>query len=728
MWHRDSQLIAFIVITTVAVPSALAADDAPPNFRIKNPPHVLRGVPVKEVTIEALNNDGKLDTSYNGRPLIEGISITERDPKSGEDVEVSTGAFKNGIWYRKSDPQTGRKVFITADEVTVTPPKDDKAFRRPAAFAVPRMSGWWSIVPPLLAVILAVVLRNVLIALFAAVWSGAVILTGGDVLGAFLRTLDTYIIGEVVSKDGTQYPHMLVILFTVFLGAMIGVMSRSGGTQAIVNSLARVTRKREHGQVLTWGMGFAVFFDDYANTLLVGGTMRPVTDRLKISREKLAFLVDATAAPVAGLALISTWVGVEVSYIQSGYDVVFAGSDLEYNAYSVFIATLPFRFYALHMLVFVLLIAYSGNDFGPMLHVERRALLEGDVGAIEGDDSSDFTSAPPNRILLRNALLPLLVLVGVIAAGLWITGNANLEAGNKELAAAGKEPVEASLWTILGESSSSLVIFYAAFLASSTAVISAVAFRSLNLRDAMEGWVHGAKSMFSAVLILVMAWAVATICKPDNLNTASFLVETTGQHLSASWTPALAFVLAAVIAFATGSSYATMGLLMPLFITLTYYLLAAEQTVDPYEPQLMASIGAVLAGSIFGDHCSPISDTTVLSSAATGCDHLRHVYTQLPYALTVGGVALLLGYIPAGFGISPFWLLPIGLIVVYVIVQFAGQSPGESPEVPAEPLPEIEDAPTEPIAAAKRAVEPEPEPPPEENLDDLDVDWDALPD
>jgi len=649
-----------------------------PGFRIEVPETVLAGVPVKFVRIQAVDKYGQPDPTYDGQPLITGVTFTERHPTSGVEVEQPLGAFENGKLELETDLQRGRKVYLTASKIVVTPQQGAERTREAAARSVDRLWRWWSIVPPLLAVVLAVWLRNVIVALFAGVWCGAVILTRGDVLAGFLRTLDTYLIGEVVRGDGGEHPHMLIILFTLFLGAMIGVMSRSGGTQAIVNSLIRVTKTREHGQVLTWGMGFAVFFDDYANTLLLGSTMRPVTDRLKISREKLAFLVDSTAAPVAGLAMISTWVGVEVSLIGDTYEQLF-GENTDWNGYSAFLASLPYRFYALHLLVFVLLIAYSGHDYGPMLQAEARAMMRGDADAAEESTHAtrkpDADSSRPTRILLRNALIPLGMLIVGIAVGLWWTGAEGLAAHNKQLRMQGRSAQEATLWSMLQHSASSRVIFYAAFLASASAVLSAVVFRCLKLREAIDAWIDGAKTMFTAIVILVMAWAVATICNPDHLNTAGFVVELVGGRVSAVWTPGLAFVVAAVISFATGSSYATMGLLLPLFITMTFYLLAGENDADPYHHLLLATIGAVLAGSIFGDHCSPISDTTVLSSAATGCDHLSHVGTQLPYAMTVGVVSLLLGYLPAGFNVPPYVLLPIGLIVLYVLIQFWGRPP-----------------------------------------------------
>jgi Na+/H+ antiporter NhaC len=452
-------------------------------------------------------------------------------------------------------------------------------------------------------------------------------------------------------------------------------MSRSGGTLALVSSMSRFTKQREHGQVLTWMMGLVVFFDDYANTFLVGSTMRPVTDRLKISREKLAFLVDSTAAPIAGIAFISTWIGVEIGYISDTYERLGMSGDV----YSTFLATIPYRFYSLHLLVFVWLIAYSGRDFGPMLKAETRALARGELFRPEAVTANvtenELQANPAGRHLRRNAFLPLAALLGFIVIGLWWTGsnalaNVNLEARHLEAA-----EIPATLWNILGHSSPNRVMFLSAFFASIVAVGTAVSSQALKMREGIDAWVAGAKSMFFPVIILVMAWGVATVCDENHLNTAGFLVEISHGHLSVSWMPTLAFLLAGVVAFATGSSWSTMGLLMPLFISVTYYLLAGLNEAGPNHHLMLATIGAVLAGAIFGDHCSPISDTTVLSSAATRCDHFDHVATQLPYAACVAGVALLLGYVPIGLGIwQPILLLPPGVIVLYLLVQFLGRS------------------------------------------------------
>jgi Na+/H+ antiporter NhaC len=274
------------------------------------------------------------------------------------------------------------------------------------------------------------------------------------------------------------------------------------------------------------------------------------------------------------------------------------------------------------------------------------------------------------------------VLLGSIIIGLWWTGSAELATQNAALREQGQPQIAMSFYGVLANSSSNQVLLISSFLASVAAVASSVVSRTTTLEQSMEGWIDGVRSMLLAVVILVLAWSIATLCDVDHLNTAGFLVEITHGVLSVRWMPALAFLLAAVVSFATGSSWSTMGLLMPLTISLTYYLLLDLNEAEPNHHLLLGAIGGVLAGAIFGDHCSPISDTTVLSSAATDCDHLDHVATQIPYAASVAAVALVLGYIPVGFGYSPIILLPLGLIVLFLIVQFVGrpcETTAESP-------------------------------------------------
>ncbi len=590
----------------------------------------LRNVPLPKgqpVRITAFTPEGKVDESFQGPVEIEGLRITE----FGKDVPP-------GEWENGSDLAAGRAVYVESSEIQI----------REAGETITRsvrpVWKWWSLLPPVVAIILAVWLKDVIIALLIAVFSGAVVLSGGDPFTGFLRTIDTHILRQIVPTDG-EPSHAITLLFTLFLGAMVGVMAASGGTRALVNSLTRYTRTREHGQVMTWLMGLVMFFDDYANALLVGSTMRSVSDRLNLSREKLSFIVDSTAAPVAGLAIVSTWVGFELSQIQPAFTQLAIDDDV----YFVFLATIPYRFYPLLLLAFGFALAFSGRDFGPMLRAEQelRPGLDVEISA-----ASESENPSAGRWTIWNALLPL----GTLLAGI-ITG-------------------------LLLDIDSYPVLLWSSFGASLVAMLSAISFRSLPLTQATTAWIKGAESMLMALVILVLAWSIAGICDEQHLNTAGLVIDSLGDDLSARWMPAIAFFTAAVISFATGSSFATMGLLMSLFITVTYYLMlnigiaAGEMTAHPF---MLGTIGAILAGAIFGDHCSPISDTTVLSSAASGCDHLAHVATQLPYAMTVGLVSLGVGYVPIAWGVSPYVTLPVSLALILGILFGIGRRPGQTP-------------------------------------------------
>ncbi len=527
------------------------------------------------------------------------------------------------------------------------------------------VGSWWSILPPVLAIGLALWTRQVIVALVLGVWMGATLLTGNP-FSAALRVGDQYLVGALADHD-----HAAIVLFSTILGGMVGVLSRSGATAGIVGLFRRRVQGRRGGQLATAAMGTLIFFDDYANTLLVGSTMRPLTDRLRLSREKLAWLVDSTAAPVTSVAIISTWIGFEVGLIQDAMAQQGDGG----MAYTFFLRTIPYSFYPLLTLFLVYLVSLTGRDFGPMLRAEERTWRTGKVLAVgarpvcdlpsdgaqstaEGEVGSSRAAHP---VL---AVIPILAVIVTTALGLYYGG----QAAAKEAGIA-----HPGLRAILNHADSFQVLMWAAIMGALLAVIVAVGSRRLNLAEAMDGFVDGARSMLIAVVILILAWSLSAVCA--NLDTAGFLVNAANGFLSARILPAVVFVLAAAVSFATGTSWGTMAILMPLV-----YPLGAQLPVSAgYAPAVattihLAAVRAVLAGAVFGDHCSPISDTTIMSSLASGSDHVDHVRTQMPYALTVAGVALVCGYLPAGFGISPWVSLGLGsMVLVGIIVKFGRQ-------------------------------------------------------
>lgn len=525
-------------------------------------------------------------------------------------------------------------------------------------------AGWLSIVPAVLAITFAIAFRQVVLSLFLGVWIGGWIASGNLTAGwftGFFAAVNEYTI-EAITDSG----HASIIVFSLMIGGMVGLIQKGGGTRAIVDLVTRWARSAGRGQLATSILGTAIFFDDYANTLIVGGTMRPITDKLRISREKLAYIVDSTAAPVAAIALVTTWIGTEVGLIG---DAVARIPDLDEAAYSIFLNSIPYSFYPILALLFVYLVAISGRDFGPMLKAERRARSTGQVsrpdaqaGASE-EESNALKPKPDTPPRLVNAVVPIGVLVVGVLVGLWITGNA----------AVAQKGETATLQNIIASADSYAAMVWASLAGVATAMILLVAQRITTVEEAMEAWLAGMKPMLVAVMILILAWSLAAV--NADIGTADFLVSALSEHLAPGIVPALAFILAALTAFATGSSWGTMGILMSLVVPLAWNVLAAEGLAASGDHHyiIYSSVSAVLAGAVWGDHCSPISDTTILSSLASGCDHIDHVRTQMPYALTVGGVALVLGTLPTGFGV-PWWImLPVTAGMLFALLRFVGK-------------------------------------------------------
>ena len=582
---------------------------------------------------------------------------------------------------------------VLLDEAPAPPPEavadpveaDAEASVAAAEDDAPAGAGWLAILPALIAIVAALLFRQVIAALFAGVWLGAWIVSGDLATGWFtglFATVQVYVLAALANSD-----HAAIIIFTLMIGGTVGLIQKNGGTAAIVDVATKWARSAGRGQLATALLGTAVFFDDYANTLIVGGTMRPITDRLRVSREKLAYIVDSTAAPIACLALTTTWIGYEVGLIGTAIDGL---PGYDEGAYSVFLNSIPYSFYPILALLFVFLVAGTRRDFGPMLAAERRARETGQLyrpgsNAEAAEAEADATTPPehaPRRLV--NAVLPIGVLVAGVLLGLWITGLAELAQqgellalqraiGNAESFASGVSAVATLVTAVIGDANSYTAMMWASLASVLTALTLTVGQRILTLEEAIDAWYAGMRTMLLAVVILVLAWALANV--NEALGTAEWLTAQLSGSLAPGFVPALVFLLAAATAFSTGSSWGTMGILMPLVIPLAWGVLAADglHTTDEYHHIIYSTVSAVLAGAVWGDHCSPISDTTILSSLASSCDHIDHVRTQLPYALTTGGVALLLGTIPTGFNV-PWWvMMPICALVLVGVIRFVGK-------------------------------------------------------
>ena len=531
---------------------------------------------------------------------------------------------------------------------------------------------WLSIIPPLLAILLALVFREVVTSLLIGIFSGALIVhlyANGfwdGILQAFMSSIDEYILGALNDKG-----HLSIIVFSMLIGGMVSIISKNGGMQGVVNRISTFATTPKNGQLATWFLGVAIFFDDYANTLIVGNTMRSVTDRLKISREKLAYLVDSTAAPMASIAFVTTWIGAELGYIQSGIENI---DGLNEGVYSTFISSLAYSFYPILALAFMLILILKERDFGPMFKAEQQArhsLTSGDYKKENKTEIiSDFSPIDGVKERAYNAIIPVaLVIIGTII-GLLYTGwdptvwsNTDLSLGRKLSSTIGSaDSYQALLWSSLA----GLIV----------AIKLSVFQKIMNLPEAVESAIQGFKTMLPAIIILILAWGLSAVI--DKLHTADLLTSLLSENISPYFIPAITFILAALVAFSTGSSWGTMAILYPLMLPLAWSVCMAAG----FEYELSIGIfhntvACVLAGSVLGDHCSPISDTTILSSLASSCNHIDHVRTQMPYALVVGITSILLGTIPSAFG-SPFWLnLFLSLIALYFIVHFLGKNPND---------------------------------------------------
>ena len=516
---------------------------------------------------------------------------------------------------------------------------------------------WMSILPPLVAIAMALLIKEVISSLFFGILTGTFLMAlyGGSspasaLGGGLLRVVDTYVVGSLFDAD-----HVTIIVFTLIIGGMVRIITANGGMQGVVNWLSRRAKGPRSGQLMTFFMDLCIFFDDYSNTLVVGNTMRPIADKLKVSREKLAYIVDSTSAPVVAVAFVTTWIGAELSYIQDGINAI----GLDASAYSVFFHSLAYSFYPFLTLGFVLMIIFSGRDFGPMLKAERKARI---ASSMEMDMSNSV--AKPAHVI--DALIPLAVLIFGTIIGLIVTGYDALvwQSGTGFFS---------KLSETIGAANSYKALLWASVLSLLTAIVMTLLRGDMKFGKIIEEMVEGFKSMFNAVLILTMAWSIALVTK--DMHTAEFV-----SHLLVQWSlspvvvPVLTFLLAALIGFSTGTSWGTMAILYPLILPASWLLCQEHgMSVDATMPLFYNVVASVLAGSVMGDHCSPISDTTIMSSLASSCNHLQHVRTQMPYALTVGGVAVLLGVLPTSLGLPSWVAFLAGFAVLWLVVRFVGK-------------------------------------------------------
>ena len=530
--------------------------------------------------------------------------------------------------------------------------------------------GIWTLIPPLVAISLAFITKNVIVSLVIGIMSGGFILNisgNNPFMALFYSFLD--LIQRAVNSLADPW-NAGIILQVLAIGGVINLVGKMGGAKAIAEALSKRAKSAKSAQIITWFAGLLVFFDDYANSLIIGPMMRPVTDKMKISRERLAFIIDATAAPVAGIAIISTWIGLEVGLIGSAFDSI----GVETNAFGVFLNTIPFRFYNILILGFIVITALLLKDFGPM----RKAELECRRGGLNLTSNEDVNKElskhdeleplPGVKLSVWNAIIPIGALILGALFAFYYSGYTTIMGGEDSAVIQLMQNSPASFDAIkeaFSNADASVALFQSAFFAGLVAIIMGVAKKIFTLSEALDIWVDGMKTLIITGVILICAWSLSSVIK--ELGTAKYLIQLLSGSLPPFILPSLIFVLGAIISFATGTSYGTMGILMPLAIPLAY-------SINPDMSYVIVATSAVLTGAIFGDHCSPISDTTILSSMGAGCNHIDHVRTQMPYAIFVAVITIVFGYIPAGFGLPVYVVLPIAFVAMFIGIQIFGKS------------------------------------------------------
>jgi Na+/H+ antiporter NhaC len=509
----------------------------------------------------------------------------------------------------------------------------------------------WSLLPPLLAIGLAIATRRVYLSLFAGVVTGAILSAGGDIPAAIWRLISYHSISPFCSVD-----RLSLLSFILLIGSSVALMGESGGTAALVSRMVRFASSRIRAQVFAGLAGLLIFFDDYASCLMVGPAFLPVFAHHRLSRAKLAYIVDSTAASISSIFFISTWIGYEVGLIDQALAILPPGPLSSLSAYGVFLDSIPHRFYLLFAIALVFILAFSGRDFGPMLTAERAP--------------APAPASRPGRESGRGAwllaALPMSVLLLGTLAGLGISGRASLaEAGRL---------TDASFRDLIGAANS----YRAMLFASIASFLCALALSSLLARlepgRLFRVSLRGAWLMVPPLLILVFAWALGDICV--ELKTGPYVGRQLADVARPWLLPTLVFIAGAGISFATGTSFGTMAIMMPVAVPLAVASgTAAGIPVDGLASLIVSTVGAVLAGAVFGDHCSIISDTTILSATATNCGLLEHFRTQAPYAFLAALVAVIAGTLPAGLGLPVWVCLGTGLILLAAAVRLLGRRP-----------------------------------------------------
>ena len=524
------------------------------------------------------------------------------DQESGNPIDGAKVEVKEGeeVLYEGITDENGEVSFVVEEEPEY----------------VPGLYGtFWALLPPIIAIVLALLTKEVYSSLFIGILVGGFFYAGADPVLAIEHILEDGVVGSL--SDGWNVG---ILVFLVILGMMVCLMNKAGGSQAFGDFAAKHIKSKVGAQLATVLLGAMIFIDDYFNCLTVGSVMKPVTDKHKVSREKLAYLIDATAAPICIIAPISSWAAAVTGFVE--------GED----GFQLFVKAIPYNFYAILTVIMVIAMIVMKTEFGPMKKYEDAMLLPMENKA----ETADKKNGKVIDLVLPIILLIICCIVGMIYTGGFFDGVSFKQAF---------ADCDASVGLVLGS-----------FVALMLTLLFYLIRRVLNLKECMECLPEGFKAMVPAILILTFAWTLKAMT--DSLGAGVYvegLVKGSAEGLM-NFLPAVIFLVACFLAFATGTSWGTFGILIPIVV----------DVFGSSDPTLMIiSISACMAGAVCGDHCSPISDTTIMASAGAQCDHVNHVSTQLPYAIFVAVISFIT-YIVAGFTKSAWISLPFGIIAVFL--------------------------------------------------------------
>ena len=492
----------------------------------------------------------------------------------------------------------------------------------------------WALLPPVIAICLALITKEVYSSLFVGIVVGGLLATSFNGLHTVGAVVSDGFISAVSGNAG-------IFIFLVLLGAMVALINKAGGSAAFGEWASKHIKTKIGASIATFLFGILIFIDDYFNCLTVGSVMRPVTDKTKMSRAKLAYLIDATAAPVCMIAPISSWAAAVSSYAPEGV-----------NGITLFCSAIPFNFYSLMTFVFIITLTLMKFDYGPMKLHEANA-LKGDLftsGEIKANDEAESVEKGKGKVI--DLVLPIIILIGISVFALVYVGRCM---GEEWVFAASQYDGSLSFIDAFANTDATVGLPWGGIIALVVTIIYLIARRVISFKDAMECIPKGFIAMVPALLILTMA---TTLKNMTNLLDASGFVESAMANAGAlhNFLPAIIFLVACFIAFSTGTSWGTFGILIPIVLA-----------VFPVGSTLgTIGMSACLAGAVCGDHCSPISDTTIMSSAGARCDHLNHVSTQIPYAVTVAAISFV-GYIIAGFLPEAYAIVTLPILVVLTV-------------------------------------------------------------